>query len=390
MIVPASARCFALLIVVLACACRQPGPETAADESPTQTSTLPGAEQPFLSHECPSGHGPTEEEVAAQAAALVPLKPGLTLSTTWQRATEGDEVECLTHINGIADGAVAATANCSMSTGTQGGTRRTCRADMRAAHAYYTGAGDEPDVLRGTTMFSLSAAAFGELKATGTTRHRFVSVSDGAIIGDMDGELRKESNGTSSTIVNDRVVDLPVLRASGTLRGMAMGKPVATRVTAAIVDDARFPLVLEYALPDIGAAGFAVRYTKVSYPTEGRLEQQLATDERIDVYGIYFDVNSDRLRAESDPVLQEIAEALQRNAAWRLTIDGHTDAVGSAQANMDLSRRRSEAVRSALVGRYGVAADRLSARGHGAAAPKDTNDTSEGRARNRRVELVRN
>jgi outer membrane protein OmpA-like peptidoglycan-associated protein len=169
-----------------------------------------------------------------------------------------------------------------------------------------------------------------------------------------------------------------------------MGKPLETRVTASIVDDARFPLVLEYAMPDIGAAGFSVRYSKLSYPTDGRLEQQLASEQRIDVYGIYFDVNSDRLRLESDPVLKEIGDMLRHNAQWQLTIDGHTDAVGTAQANLDLSRRRSEAVRVALVERHGVAASRLSTRGHGATMPLASNDTPEGRARNRRVELVRN
>jgi outer membrane protein OmpA-like peptidoglycan-associated protein len=383
-------RCLFALTVMLACACWQSAPAKTAREAQIQPSTGTSTEQPFLSDDCPPGESATAEEIAAQMAALVPLKPGLTLSTTWHRATEGDDVECLTQIGEVDGSAVAATANCSMSTGTEGGSRRTCRADMRAAHAYYTGAGDNPDVLRGTTMFSLSAAAFNELKSKGSTRHRFVSVSDGAIIGDLDGVLRREATATSSTIVNDRVVELPVVRAAGTLRGTAMGKPVATRVTAAIIDDGRFPLVLEYAMPDIGAAGFSIRYSKLSYPTEGKLEQQLASEQRIDVYGIYFDVSSDRLRQESDPVLKEIGDALRRNPEWRLTIDGHTDSVGSAQANMDLSRRRSEAVRAALVERYGVAAGRLSTRGHGAAVPKDTNDTPEGRARNRRVELVRN
>jgi outer membrane protein OmpA-like peptidoglycan-associated protein len=88
-------------------------------------------------------------------------------------------------------------------------------------------------------------------------------------------------------------------------------------------------------------------------------------------------------------VLRELAEALQRNPQWQVTIAGHTDAVGTAQANMDLSRRRSEAVRAALVERYGIAAARLSPRGYGATVPKDSNDSPEGRARNRRVELLR-
>ena len=377
------------LVVVLAAGCRQSAPAPASENTSAPLTAAPAAEKAFLSDECPPAPGATDQEIVAQAAAIVPLKQGLTLSTTWHRATEGDDVECLTHIHDISRALVATTANCSMSTGNQGGTRRTCRADMQSAHMYYTGAGDEPDVLRGTTMFSLSKTAFAELKSKGTTRHRFVSVSEGAIIGDMDGSLKKDGTGTLATIVNDRIVELPVVRATGTLRGMAMGKPVETRVTAAIVDDDRFPLVLDYALPDIGAAGFSVRYSKVSFPTDGKLEQQLAGEDRIDVYGIYFDVNSDHVRDESAPILKEIADALARNPQWQLTIDGHTDSVGSAQANMELSRRRSEAVRSALVQRYNIAASRLSAQGHGDTMPKESNDTPEGRARNRRVELVR-
>jgi outer membrane protein OmpA-like peptidoglycan-associated protein len=342
----------------------------------------------MLAADCPPDAA-SNDEIAAQAAALIPLKTGLTLSTTWHRATEGDDVECLTQIHDIGGTAVAATANCSMSTGTEGGSRRTCRADMRSAYMDYTGAGDDPDILRGATMFMLSRDAFGQLKSKGSTRHRYVSVFEGKIIGDLDGTLERQSTGTLATVVNDRVIDLPVIRAVGTMRGTAMGKPVETRVTAAVVDDGRFPLVLDYALPDVGAAGFSVRYSKVSFPTEGQIEKELAGEQRIDVYGIYFDVNSDRLRSESDPVLQEIASALDRNPQWQLTIDGHTDSVGSAEANLDLSQRRSEAVRAALVQRYNVTAERLTTRGLGATVPKDTNDTPEGRARNRRVELIR-
>jgi outer membrane protein OmpA-like peptidoglycan-associated protein len=375
-------------MLVVASGCRQSAPAPAENAS-SAPATAAALETAFLSNECPALDGRTDQEISTQATAIVPLKPGLTLSTTWHRATEGDDVECLTHIHEVSGNVVSTTANCSMSTGTHGGTRRTCRADMRNGYMYYTGAGDEPDVLRGTTMFSLSASAFAELKSKGETRHRFVSVSEGAIIGDIDGSLRNDGTATLATIVNDRVVQLPVVRASGTLRGMAMGKPIESQVTAAIVNDERFPLVLDYALPDVGAAGFSVRYNKLSFPTEGTLEQQLADQDRIDVYGIYFDVNSDRLRSESGPILQEIADALGRHPEWQLTIDGHTDSAGSAQANMDLSRRRSEAVRAALIERHSVAASRLSSQGHGDTVPKDSNDTPEGRARNRRVELVR-
>jgi len=378
-----------VLVVAFSAACRREPAQGSASGASASSAAPRESAAPVLANDCPELTTPANEEIAAQADAIVPLKPGLTLSTTLHRATEGDDVECLTQIHDVDGVTIAATANCSMSTGTQGGSRRTCRADMRSGYMYYTGAGDEPDILRGTTMFNLSTSAFNELKSKGTTRHRYVSVSDGAIIGDLDGALQRESIGKLSVIVNDRVVELPVVRATGTLQGTAMGKPLQTRVTAAIVDDGRFPLVVDYALPDVGAAGFSVRYSKISFPTGGKIEQQLGGEQHIDVYGIYFDVNSDRLRTESDPVLRELADALQRNPQWQVTINGHTDAIGSAESNLDLSKRRSEAVRSALVERYGVAAERLSARGYGATMPKDTNETPEGRARNRRVELVR-
>jgi len=132
-----------------------------------------------------------------------------------------------------------------------------------------------------------------------------------------------------------------------------------------------------------------VRYTRISFPSDGALERRLAEQQHIDVYGIYFDINSAALRSESEPALTEIAAALQNNPSWRLDIDGHTDAVGNDAANMDLSLRRAEAVRAALVNKYRIDANRLAAQGHGATMPKDTNATADGRSRNRRVELVR-
>ena len=70
-------------------------------------------------------------------------------------------------------------------------------------------------------------------------------------------------------------------------------------------------------------------------------------------------------------------------------MNGHTDGIGGDQFNLGLSGRRSTAVKDALTKRYGVAATRLTTAGFGKSQPKDTNETLEGRARNRRVELVR-
>jgi outer membrane protein OmpA-like peptidoglycan-associated protein len=119
------------------------------------------------------------------------------------------------------------------------------------------------------------------------------------------------------------------------------------------------------------------------------IERELAESGRADVYSIYFTFNSDVLRPESEPTLKQIARVLARHPDWKLGVNGHTDGVGNDAYNLDLSRRRAAAVRAALVSRYGVDTTRLSTAGMGKSQPKDTNATLEGRAKNRRVELVK-
>ncbi len=89
------------------------------------------------------------------------------------------------------------------------------------------------------------------------------------------------------------------------------------------------------------------------------------------------------------PVLKEIADAMITNPSWKLSVEGHTDNIGGDAYNLDLSNRRAAAVKQALGERYHIAPDRLTTVGYGASRPKESNDTLEGRARNRRVELVR-
>jgi len=119
------------------------------------------------------------------------------------------------------------------------------------------------------------------------------------------------------------------------------------------------------------------------------LEQALGSTGKADVYSIYFSFNSDVIRGESEPTLKDIAEVMKRHPAWRLAVNGHTDNIGGDQSNLDLSKRRSAAVKDALVKRYAIDPNRLATSGLGKAQPKDTNDTLEGRSHNRRVELVK-
>jgi OmpA-OmpF porin, OOP family len=117
--------------------------------------------------------------------------------------------------------------------------------------------------------------------------------------------------------------------------------------------------------------------------------QVIMSSGRYVTHGILFDTDSDKIKPESAAVIKMIARGLETNPALKLCIEGHTDSVGSADHNMDLSKRRAEAVKTVLVGQFNVDASRLTTNGLGATKPVDSNDTPQGRAQNRRVELVK-
>jgi OOP family OmpA-OmpF porin len=107
------------------------------------------------------------------------------------------------------------------------------------------------------------------------------------------------------------------------------------------------------------------------------------------VYGIYFDTGKWDLKPESEQAMKEIAKLLKSDAGLKLYVVGHTDNVGGVESNMKLSQNRAEAVVQALTSTHGVAAARLMSFGNGPYAPVSSNDTDEGKAKNRRVELVK-
>ncbi len=115
----------------------------------------------------------------------------------------------------------------------------------------------------------------------------------------------------------------------------------------------------------------------------------LRTTGHVAVYGIYFDTNKSDVKPESKPALAEIAKLLKKDPGLKLYVVGHTDSTGLLDANMKLSQARGESVVRALVADHGIAAGRLKGLGVGPAAPVASNDTEEGKAKNRRVELVK-
>jgi len=107
------------------------------------------------------------------------------------------------------------------------------------------------------------------------------------------------------------------------------------------------------------------------------------------LYGILFDTGKATIKPESAKALAPVGELLKSQAALKLEIQGHTDNVGAAAANLKLSQDRAAAVKAYIVQTFGIAADRLSAVGLGDTKPAADNSTDDGRAKNRRVELVK-
>ena len=107
------------------------------------------------------------------------------------------------------------------------------------------------------------------------------------------------------------------------------------------------------------------------------------------VNGILFDTAKADIKPESKPALDEVAKMLKENASLKVYVVGHTDNVGALAGNLDLSKRRAAAVAQELTSKYGIAAARLSPFGAGPYAPIASNDKEDGRALNRRVELVK-
>lgn len=196
--------------------------------------------------------------------------------------------------------------------------------------------------------------------------------------------VRRQGSGYLAfpVLVNDRPAELPVM-------DVLCKHPDGNEGHVYVLDDPDNPMFLAAASEQLGREQVAKIYWDTSRPAEQDLAQQLEKDGRARVYDLYFDFASSTLRPESDRVLKEIAQVMRQHPDWRLNVEGHTDNVGGNKPNLELSEHRAAAVVTALASDFGVDPKRFSSAGFGASRPVDTNDTIEGRARNRRVELVR-
>lgn len=118
------------------------------------------------------------------------------------------------------------------------------------------------------------------------------------------------------------------------------------------------------------------------------LQTALDTEGKAIVEGIFFEYDSAGIRSESAVALEQMARLMTDNPDIEVLVVGHTDNQGSFEYNVDLSQRRADAVRQALADDYGIAADRMNAKGASFMAPIASNATEQGRELNRRVELV--
>ena len=334
--------------------------------------------------------------LAAQAppasGAQIPLREGLTTVRAY-RNTAGDfeAITTVTHVD-------ATSVTIAMSTDEQAdpcrdraaesgrprssGLRMILREDLERAHALwqeFAGCPSAPEVHAGSTAIGVSSDVLHELNSTGQTTLSATTT----VAGMVPGTLTRIERGVVplTVIVNDEAIALKAVHAR-------WQSNVGAREYW-ILDDVANPLVLR---GTYNGSPF-LEVVKVSYPVDGttpvaRIQRALEREGHTTVYGIHFDVASERIRNESEPVLASIAKVLQQNRSWTVAVEGHTDSIGGDQYNVELSRRRATAVMQALISRYGVDGKRLQATGLGASQPKDTNETVQGRARNRRVELV--
>jgi outer membrane protein OmpA-like peptidoglycan-associated protein len=131
-----------------------------------------------------------------------------------------------------------------------------------------------------------------------------------------------------------------------------------------------------------------IRVFSAPRPQSAEVKQQLEKTGHAVIHEINFATNSAEILEGSETILSQIAQVLNENPDMKIIIEGHTDNIGGDQENMELSEKRADAVKGWLVEHGHIDGKRLTTKGYGMTRPLTDNSTEEGRARNRRVELV--
>jgi outer membrane protein OmpA-like peptidoglycan-associated protein len=426
------------------------GPSKAVDAMPTYPEWGGGSTAPTLPAEAgapidtAAGGGKPE----ASIGDVLPMRKGLRITTAIQQsAGDYESIKEIRSVNGegvlmdysadnlpeqelpfMNEQEKAAAKKVKRSVHTS---RMILSADLQDSHEYAESFGEmHPLSLPNTTALGLSATTLNDLVTKGESEFSYhdpgLKGALGGLLGGLAGmaqEMNKNNpnGGTAEdqkaqqamkdlqnmgkvncmlkradqkvhsfpVLLNDERVQLPAIRANcksddGKLAEFYFlndpQNPLS--LTWKIGKSDRLQVVkLEYApVPHAAGGGAASSGAK-------QLEQKLEQQEKVRIYGIYFDFKSSEIKQQSKPTLDEIAEVMAAHPDWKLHVAGHTDNIGGDAFNLQLSQQRAEAVKAVLVTQYKISPERLTTAGFGASSPVETNETMEGRARNRRVEL---
>jgi outer membrane protein OmpA-like peptidoglycan-associated protein len=255
----------------------------------------------------------------------------------------------------------------------------------------------------GYTMHALSRAVYRRLRATGADSFQVMGIiSRGGGLAALGFGVTREVpvrwRGTLTRVtpqpvpfpllLNGRRIEVPVLR----LRGRFTSREKVYEPDIWVLADSLYPFVLKW-IGHYNEPGNVLQTIRVDLKDpvadDLALEKAITSTCRAELPGIYFSFNSAVLDSASHRAITSVAAILSRHPDWKVTLEGHTDSIGSAASNRTLSERRVNAVKDRLVSAHRIDAARLLTAGLGSARPREANSTVEGRARNRRVELVR-
>ncbi len=337
----------------------------------------------------------------------IPLTPGLTITTALLEPGRGD-YESTKRLEARQGAGWRITYRATFPPGRVGGApervdsiRLQRDTDLLQATTYRQvfESGVEEDYPK-TTALGASTQVLRQLKQQGKSPFRLVESvgifpaaagQDGALglanlltegEAEFKGELVRLSSLQVPVIVNGQLRQLPAIAAQGAFIANGAGRIPASFI---FLDDEKNPLALRWS---IGKSTLTV--VRLDWPTANdatALGSELTRRKRIVLPGLYFDFGSATLKPESAGALKTIVSVL-RNTAGPLRLEGHTDNLGAASVNQTLSLARVQAVKNALVRLEPSLASRLTPNGLGASRPVADNRTPEGRAQNRRVELV--
>lgn len=258
--------------------------------------------------------------------------------------------------------------------------------DSKAARNYLIGFDPRVKlIIPGTTSLGVSTAAFEQLRSTGKSEIALMYDTKLSTIPGVLTVVQKDFR--VPVLIEQQIVEIPALRASGEFRS---GKRTG-RGDFIFMDDKNQPVLIQYYIDfSWEKRPRTLRTVRVTagQSQQKAMEQTLKTVRKLDLYGIRFDFGKASLRPDASNVIRDVAKTLKVNPTWTLSIKGHTDSIGGVGYNFKLSEKRARSVKNALVSQ-GISAKRLNSSGLGPSEPKASNDTLQGRALNRRVELVR-